>query len=157
MAIVPAIHLAAQNVYRVGKSLYGYRRRFGSITQRSAVSDMVDLRDIGLEALARCDGSASDKFWLTVFGKIFWRARHVCARVDRASFRRASDILRAMAGDYQAAVRSLAPRSDREVVELEAFDFAVRVDRSLHQVKGVAKMILRRRLDHHQRERRVDH
>lgn len=155
MAIVPSIHLLAQNVYRVSEPLYGYRRRFGSITQKSALSDMHDLHAIGLEALGHCDGSETDDFWLTIFDKTFQRACHVCARVDGTSFSRASDTLRAIAADHHTAVTSLAKRCGRPVVELQPFDLHVRVDRSVHQVKGIVKKFLNRRLDHYSRERRV--
>jgi Glycosyl transferase family 2 len=155
MAIVPSLHLLAKNVYRVSEPLYGYRRRFGSITQKSALSHMHDLRAIGLEALARCDGSETDDFWLTIFDKAFQRACHVCARVDRTSFPRASETLRTIAADHHTAVTGLAKRFGRQVVELKPFDLHVRVDRLAHQMKGIVKKFLRRRLDHHQRERRV--
>jgi hypothetical protein len=42
----------------------------------------------------------------------------------------------------------------RKVVELAPFDLNVRADRSIHFLKGLVKKVLRRSLDHHQRERR---
>lgn len=155
MAIVPSIYLSARSVYRLCDPLYGYRRRFGSITQNASVSDLQDLRAICLEALARCDGTEMDNFWLTVFDKSFQRACHVCARVDRASFIRASQILQTIAADHHVAVTRLTQRCGRPVAGLKPFDLHMRADRSVHQLKGVLKRFLKRRLDNYQRERRV--
>jgi hypothetical protein len=154
MAVVPSTYLRARSVYRIPSSLIGYRRRFGSITQCASVRDMEDLRTNGKEALGRCDGSELDDYWLTVFDKLFHRACHVCARVDRGSFKAASETLSAMAVDHRKARTKLAERGGREVVELKHFDLNVRADRSIHFLKGLVKKMLRRSLDHHQRERR---
>lgn len=154
MAVVPSTYLRARNVYRIPKPLIGYRRRFGSITQCASVRDVQDLRVNGREALARCDGGEMDDYWLTVFDKLFHRACHVCARVDRGSFKPASEMLAAMAVDHRKARAKLAERSGREVGELKPFDLNVRADRSIHFLKGILKKVLRRSLDHHQRERR---
>ncbi|SPB13689.1 glycosyltransferase [Caballeronia novacaledonica] len=154
MALVPATYLRASSIYRIPKPLIGYRRRFGSITQTAKLRDMHDLRVSGQEALARCDGSETDDFWLTVFDKLFHRACHVCARVDRASFKQASETLTAMAVDHRTKRETLTAHGGREVVELAPFDLNVRTDRSIHFLKGLVKKVLRRSLDHHQRERR---
>ena len=155
MAVVPSIHLAANRAYRISEPLYGYRRRFGSITQKATLSDMRDLRAIGLEALERCCGRETDNYWLTVFDKIFRRACHVCARVDGMSFAEASETLRMIAGDHHTLVTGLARHGGQPVAELKPFHLQVRVDRSVHQVKGIVKKFLRRRLDSYQRERRA--
>ncbi|SAK67197.1 glycosyl transferase family 2 [Caballeronia ptereochthonis] len=154
MAVVPSTYLRASSIFRIPTPLIGYRRRFGSITQRASIDDMRDLRTNGREALARCDGGELDDYWLTVFDKLFHRACHVCARVDRGSFKQASETLSAMAVDHRKTRAKLAERSGREVVELKPFDLNVRADRSIHFLKGLVKKMLRRSLDHHQRERR---
>ncbi|MFM0327522.1 glycosyltransferase family 2 protein [Caballeronia glebae] len=154
MALVPSTYLRASSIYRIPTPLIGYRRRFGSITQTAKLRDMQNLRVTGQEALARCDGGEMDDFWLTVFDKLFHRACHVCARVDRASFKQASETLTAMAVDHRKMREKLTERSGREVVELAPFDLNVRADRSIHFLKGLVKKVLRRSLDHHQRERR---
>ena len=154
MAVVPSTYLRANSIYRIASPLIGYRRRFGSITQCATLDDVQDLRTNGREALARCEGSELDDYWLTVFDKLFHRACHVCARVDRASFRRASETLSAMAVDHRKVRTRLAERNGREVVELKPYDLNVRADRSIHFLKGLVKKMLRRSLDHHQRQRR---
>lgn len=153
-AVVPSTYLRASSLYRVPTPLIGYRRRFGSITQCASLNDVEDLHLNGREALARCNGGEMDDYWLTVFDKLFHRACHVCARVDRASFKQASETLSAMAVDHRKTRTTLAERSGREVVELKPFDLNVRADRSIHFLKGLVKKVLRRSLDHHQRERR---
>ncbi|BCQ27734.1 glycosyltransferase (plasmid) [Caballeronia sp. NK8] len=153
-ALVPSTYLRASSLYRIPTPLIGYRRRFGSITQCASLRDVEDLRANGKEALARCDGGEMDEFWLTVFDKLFHRACHVCARVDRASFKHASETLNAMAVDHRTTRATLTARSGREVGELAPFDLNVRADRSIHFLKGLVKKMLRRSLDHHQRERR---
>ncbi len=154
IAVVPSLYLRAKRFYRVAEPLIGYRRRFGSITQKATLRDMQDLHLNGREALARCDGGDLDDFWLTVFDKIFSRACHVCARVDRASFRQASETLSAMAADHRKTRAKLTERSGRQVMALKPFDLNVRADRSIHFLKGLVKKVLRRSLDHHQRARR---
>jgi len=154
MALIPSLYLRAKRFYRVAEPLIGYRRRFGSITQKATLRDMHDLRANGREALARCDGGDMDDFWLMVFDKVFQRACHVCARVDRASFRQASETLSEMAADHRNARAKLAERNGRQVVELKPFDLNVRADRSMHFLKALVKKVLRRSLDHHQRARR---
>ncbi|VXB06354.1 Glycosyl transferase family 2 [Burkholderia sp. 8Y] len=154
MALIPSIFLRAKRFYRIAEPLIGYRRRFGSITQKSTLHDMRDLQVNGVEALARCDGGEMDDFWLAVFDKIFHRACHVCARVDRASFREASEILSRMAADHRDTRARLGERNGRQVVELKPFDLDVRKDRSIHFLKSLVKKVLRRSLDHHQRARR---
>lgn len=154
MAVIPSMYLRATRYFRVSEPLLGYRRRFGSITQKATLHDMRDLRINGQEALARCNGGEMDDFWLTVFDKVFQRACHVCARVDRASFREASDTLSEMAADHRETRARLAERNGREVVELRPFDLNVRADRSVHFLKSLVKKVLRRSLDHHQRARR---
>jgi glycosyltransferase involved in cell wall biosynthesis len=153
-AVVPSTYLRGSSLYRIPAPLIGYRRRFGSITQCASLHDVEDLRINGREALARCDGGELDDYWLTVFDKLFHRACHVCARVDRGSFKQASETLSAMALDHRKTRAKLAERNGREVVELKHFDLNVRADRSIHFLKGLVKKILRRSLDHHQRERR---
>ncbi len=154
MALVPSTYLRAKSIYRIPAPLIGYRRRFGSITQTAKLRDMHNLRLTGQEALARCDGSDMDDFWLTVFDKLFQRACHVCARVDRASFKQASETLTAMAVDHRKMREKLTEGGKRQVVELKPFDLNVRADRSIHFLKGLVKKVLRRSLDHHQRARR---
>ena len=154
-AVVPSIYLRASNIYRIQTPLIGYRRRFGSITQSASLRDMRDLRANGQEALARCEGTERDDFWLTIFDKLFRRACHVCARVDRGSFKQASETLATMAVDHRKTREKLAEQSGREVVELAPFDLNVRADRSIHFLKGLVKKMLRRSLDHHQRARRA--
>lgn len=153
-AIVPSTYLRADSLYRIPKPLIGYRRRYGSITQRFTLRDVQDLRVNGKEALARCDGSDMDDFWLTLFDKMFRRACYVGARVDRRSFKQASETLTAMAVDHRKTRATLAERSGREVVELAPFDLHVRADRSIHFLKGLMKKLLKRSLDRHQRARR---
>jgi glycosyltransferase involved in cell wall biosynthesis len=153
-AIMPSIYLRADSFYRIPEPLIGYRRRFGSITQVSSLRDVRDLRVNGQEALAHCEGNENDDFWLTIFDKTFHRACHVCARVDRASFREASETLAAMASDHRQTREKIAERGGREVVALAPFDLTVRKDRSIHFLKGLVKKFLRRSLDHHQRARR---
>ena len=150
-----SIYLRASSIYRIPTPLIGYRRRFGSITQTASLRDVRDLRANGQEALARCEGNEMDEFWLTVFDKTFRRACHVCARVDRASFKQASETLEGMALDHRQTREKLAGRGGREVVALAPFDLNVRADRSIHFLKGLVKKMLRRSLDHHQRERRT--
>ncbi len=154
MALMPSLYLLANRIYRIAEPLIGYRRRFGSITQKATLHDMRDLQVNGVEALARCDGGEMDDFWLAVFDKVFQRACHVCARVDRASFREASEILSDMAADHRNTRARLAERNGRTVVELKPFDLNVRTDRSIHFLKSLVKKVLRRSLDRHQRERR---
>lgn len=154
-AVVPSIYLRTSSIYRIPTPLIGYRRRFGSITQTASLRDVRDLRANGQEALARCEGNEMDEFWLTVFDKTFRRACHVCARVDRASFKQASETLEGMALDHRQTREKLAGRGGREVVALAPFDLNVRADRSIHFLKGLVKKMLRRSLDHHQRERRT--
>ncbi|MDR5774400.1 glycosyltransferase family 2 protein [Caballeronia sp. LP006] len=154
MAVVPSMYLRASSIYRIADPLIGYRRRFGSITQKATLTDMKDLRTNGLEALARCDGGEMDDYWLTIFDKAFHRACHVCARVDRGQFKAASETLAAMAVDHRRTRAKLSERNGREVVALKPFDFNVRADRSIYFIKGLLKKMLRRSLDHHQRERR---
>ncbi|SAL24539.1 glycosyl transferase family 2 [Caballeronia arvi] len=153
-AVVPSTYLRASNIYRLATPLIGYRRRFGSITQLASLRDVRDLRANGQEALARCEGNEMDDFWLTIFDKTFGRACFVCARVNRASFKEASETLEAMAVDHRETRERIAGRGGREVVALAPFDLNVRADRSIHFLKGLVKKVLRRRLDHHQRERR---
>lgn len=154
MALMPSLFLRAKRFYRIAEPLIGYRRRFGSITQKATLNDMRDLQVNGVEALARCDGTEMDDFWLAVFDKVFHRACHVCARVDRASFREASHILSEMAADHRKTRARLAERNGRQVVELKPFDLNVRTDRSIHFLKSLVKKLLRRSLDRHQRVRR---
>jgi glycosyltransferase involved in cell wall biosynthesis len=154
MAVSPSLYLKAGSVYRVASPLIGYRRRFGSITQKAAVRDMQDLRTNGQEVLARCNGSKLDEFWLTVFDKLFQRARFVCARVEPGSFKKASDILDAMGGDHRQARSTLATKGGPDVVELRQSDFDLRADRSIYFLKGLVKKVLRRSVDHQQRARR---
>jgi hypothetical protein len=153
-AVVPSTYLRASNIYSIPAPLIGYRRRFGSITQCAKLRDVIDLRANGEEALARCGGGEMDDFWLTIFDKTFRRACFVCARVDRASFKQASETLAAMAADHRKTRARLAERGGREVVALAPFDLNVRADRSIHFLKGLVKKMLRRSLDHHQRARR---
>jgi glycosyltransferase involved in cell wall biosynthesis len=153
MAIVPSLYLRAKNIYSVSEPLIGYRRRFGSITQKASLRDMNDLRENGLEALNRCDGGEYDEYWLTVFNKAFHRACHVCARVDRPSFKPASESLTQMATDHRNARARLKQRGGREVVNLERYALNVRADRYMHFLKGLVKKMLRRSLDHQQRPR----
>jgi glycosyltransferase involved in cell wall biosynthesis len=154
MATMPQLFLRAKTIYRVASPLIGYRRRFGSITQKAALRDMRDLRTNGIEALARCDGSELDDYWLTVFDRLFQRARHVCARVDHGSFRQATEVLSAMSSDHRKTCTTLAARDGRKVETLSAFDLNLRADRSIFFLKGLVKKVLRRSLDHHARERR---
>ncbi|MDR5740439.1 glycosyltransferase family 2 protein [Caballeronia sp. LZ016] len=154
MAVIPSMYLRASRYYRVSEPLIGYRRRFGSITQKATLRDMRDLCINGQEALARCNGGDRDDFWLTVFDKVFERACHVCARVDRASFKQASQTLSQMAEMHRNTRAKLTGRSGREIVGLKPFDLNVRADRSVHFLKGLVKKVLRRSLDHRQRARR---
>jgi glycosyltransferase involved in cell wall biosynthesis len=154
MAVTPTLYLRAASIYRVALPLIGYRRRFGSITQKAALRDMRDLRTNGLEALAQCKGGEMDQYWLTVFDKLFQRARHVCARVSRGSFRQASDILIAMVNDYRLAHATLPVDAASELMQLKQSGFDLRADRSMYLLKGIVKRVLRRSLDHHQRARR---
>jgi glycosyltransferase involved in cell wall biosynthesis len=156
IAVVPSLYLKARSIYRVASPLIGYRRRFGSITQKAALRDMRDLRENGQEALARCNGSDLDEYWLTVFDKLFQRARHVCARVEHGSFRQASDILASMGEDHRKARAELAMRGRlaQNSYELKESDFDVRADRSIYFLKGIVKKMLRRSLDRQQRARR---
>jgi glycosyltransferase involved in cell wall biosynthesis len=153
MAVVPSLYLRASRIYRVAEPLIGYRRRFGSITQKASLHDMDDLRATGLEALKRCDGGDFDDYWLTVFRKAFKRACHVCARVDRHSYRPAADTLSMMAADHGNTRAKLAQRNGRDVVKLEPYELTVRADRYVNFLKGLVKRVLNRRLDHHQRAR----
>ena len=59
-----------------------------------------------------------------------------------------------MAVDHRKMREKLTAHGGREVVELAPFDLNVRADRSIHFLKGLVKKVLRRSLDHHQRERR---
>jgi glycosyltransferase involved in cell wall biosynthesis len=156
MAIVPTLYLRANSIYRISAPLLGYRRRFGSITQKAGLRDMRDLRANGLEALARCKGNELDAYWLKVFDKVFHRACHVCARVEHGSFRQASQTLSELANDHRQATEKLAARGGTRVVELKHSDLNVRADRSIYFLKGLVKKVLRRSLDHHQRARRPD-
>ncbi len=149
MAIAPSLCLKAKNVFRVALPLIGYRRRFGSITQKAVLRDMRDLRLNGQEALARCNGGELDEFWLKVYDKLYQRARFVCARVEHGQFRQASAVLASMTDDHRSARNTLAARGGMRVVELKYSGLNLRADRSMHFLKGIVKKVLRRRLDHH--------
>jgi hypothetical protein len=155
MAILPPLYLRANSIYRIAAPLIGYRRRFGSITQKARLRDMEDLRINGREALARCNGGELDAFWLTIFDKLFQRACHVCARVEYGAFKPASETLASMYDDHCQARKALAARGGSEVTELSPFDLNVRTDRSIHMLKGLVKKVLRRSLDHQPRARRT--
>jgi glycosyltransferase involved in cell wall biosynthesis len=155
MAVLPSLYLRAESIYRIAEPLIGYRRRFGSITQKARLRDMDDLRNNGREALARCNGGELDAFWLTVFDKIFQRACHVCARVEYGAFKAASETLSAMFDDHRQTRQTLAARGQSEVMELKPFDLNVRTDRSIHMIKGLVKKVLRRSMDHQPRARRA--
>ena len=150
-AVLPSVYLRARSVYYVTKPLICYRRRFGSITQTHLLQQVHDLHVTGLEALARCNGGEHDEFWHTVYRKVFRRACHVSARVDRAVFRDALNVLGQMAIDYQVATR--AARRGREVGSLGRFISAVRADRCVFLVKELGKKVLRRELYRSQQER----
>jgi hypothetical protein len=155
MAIMPSLYLRTQRIHRLAEPLIGYRRRFGSITQKASLNDMKDLRTVGVEALSHCDGGERDDYWLTVFDKAFQRACHVCARVDHASFKAASATLASMAADHHSARDRLAARSGRPIGQLRPYELNVRTDRCVHFVKGLVKRVLKRSLDHQQRPRHV--
>jgi hypothetical protein len=145
------VYLRARSIYYVTKPLICYRRRFGSITQNHLLQQVHDLHSTGREALARCNGGEHDEFWHTVYRKVFRRACHVSARVDRAVFRDALNVLGQMAIDYQGATR--AARRGREVGSLGRFISAVRADRCVFMVKELGKKVLRRNLYRSQQER----
>jgi hypothetical protein len=154
MAVMPSIYMRAHSVFRIGTPLLGYRRRFGSITQRASLRDLRDLRTNGLEALAQCSHSEAADFWLRVFNNNFERACHVGARVDRGSFREALDILFAMAADRREAYSDQGQATPRHNAELGRLHLKVGMDRLVHLLKRMVKKALRRRLDRQARPRR---
>ncbi|CAN7463730.1 glycosyltransferase [Caballeronia sp. LjRoot34] len=154
-AVLPSVYLRARNVFQIAEPLICYRRRFGSITQQSRARDVYDLQKAGEEALTHCNGGEHDDYWLTLFHHMFYRACHVCARVDRASFDDALSTLHQMTVDHRRALFALRQRSGIKHKPLERFELKLRVDRSIHRLKGQAKKVLRRSLDRHQRARIV--
>ena len=152
-AVLPSVYLRARNVFQIAESLICYRRRFGSITQQSRLRDVHDLQKAGEEALMHCNGGEHDEYWLTLFHHMFYRACHVAARVDRVSFDDALSTLNKMASDHRRALLSLPPQSGITHKPLEPFELKLRVDRSIHRLKGQAKKVLRRSLDRQQRAR----
>jgi Glycosyl transferase family 2 len=154
-AVLPSVYLRARNVFQIAEPLICYRRRFGSITQQSRVRDVHDLRKAGEEALTHCNGGEHDDYWLTLFHHMFYRACYVSARVDRASFDDARSTLHQMDVDHRRALLALPQRSGIEHKPVKRFELQLRVDRSIHQLKGQAKKVLRRSLDRQQRARIV--
>jgi len=150
-AVMPSVYLRAHNVYQVADRLIGYRRRYGSITQQAPLRDVRDLLLTGDEALARCNGSERDEYWLTVFYKLFHRACHVSARVDGSSFDDALSIVKQMASHHQGTLRRLPRPADAGREPLGRFEWSVRLDRGVYFAKRLAKKILRRELDRRQR------
>ena len=154
IAVVPSVYLSADSVYKIARPLIGYRRRFGSITQGSPVQDVLDLQVTGREVLEKIKDGEQKEFWLTIFRKLFSRACHICARVDRASFSDGLVTIRQMAADYEKIQAALADRHASSTESLGRFTLNVRTDRSLHFVKSFAKKVLRRRdQDRYHRER----
>jgi hypothetical protein len=57
--------------------------------------------------------------------------------------------------DHRRALLALPQRSGIEHKPVKRFELQLRVDRSIHQLKGQAKKVLRRSLDRQQRARIV--
>jgi hypothetical protein len=153
IAVVPSVYLSAHSVYKIARSLIGYRRRFGSITQRAPVQHVRDLQATGREVLEKITDGEQEEFWLTIFRKLFRRACHICARVDRASFSDGFVTIKQMAADYEKIQAASAERHVSSTGSLGRFALTVRTDRSMHFAKTLVKKVLRRDLDRHHRER----
>lgn len=153
IAVVPSVYLSAHSMYKIARPLIGYRRRFGSITQGAPVQDVRDLQVTGREVLEKITGGEQEEFWLTIFHKLFRRACHICARVDRASFSEGFLTIKQMAADYEKIQIAWAERHASSTESLGRFALTVRTDRSMHFAKTLAKKVLRRGLDRHHRER----
>jgi glycosyltransferase involved in cell wall biosynthesis len=153
IAVVPSVYLSADSVYKIARPLIGYRRRFGSITQGSPVQDVRDLQVTGREVLEKITDSEQKEFWLTIFRKLFRRACHICARVDRASFGDGLVTIKQMAADYEKIQAASDERHASSTESLGPFALVVRTDRSMHFAKTLAKKILRRDSGRHHRER----
>jgi glycosyltransferase involved in cell wall biosynthesis len=153
MAVMPSIYMRAHSVFRISSPLLGYRRRFGSITQKASLRDIKDLRTNGLEALAQCSRGEATDFWLRVFNNNFERACHVGARVDRGSFGEALDTLFAMAADRRNACSDPGRATPRHSTEFGRLHLKVGIDRFVFLLKRMIKKPLRRRLDRQARPR----
>jgi len=153
IAVVPSVYLSAHSMYKIARPLIGYRRRFGSITQGAPVQDVRDLQTTGREVLEKITDGEQEEFWLTIFRKLFIRACHICARVDRASFSDGFVTIKQMAADYEKIQAAWAERHASSTESLGRFGLTVRTDRSMHFAKILAKKVLRRDLDRHHRER----
>jgi hypothetical protein len=153
MAVMPSIYMRAHSVFRISSPLLGYRRRFGSITQKASLRDIKDLRTNGLEALAQCSRGEATDFWLRVFNNNFERACHVGARVDRGSFGEALDTLFAMAADRRNACSDPGRATPRHSTEFGRLHLKVGIDRFVYLLKRMIKKPLRRRLDRQARPR----
>jgi hypothetical protein len=153
IAVVPSVYLSAHSMYKIARPLIGYRRRFGSITQGAPVQDVRDLQVTGREVLQKITNGEQEEFWLTIYHKLFRRACHICARVDRASFSDGFVTIKQMAADYEKIQVARAEGHASRTGSLGRFALAVRADRAMNFAKTLAKKCLRRGLDRQPRER----
>ena len=153
IAVVPSVYLSAHSMYKIARPLIGYRRRFGSITQGAPVQDVRDLQATGREVLEKITDGEQEEFWMTIFHKLFRRACHICARVDRASFSEGFLTIKQMAADYEKIQVARAEGHASRTGSLGRFALAVRADRAMNFAKTLAKKCLRRGLDRQPRER----
>jgi glycosyltransferase involved in cell wall biosynthesis len=134
---IPLVYTKARTLHRLSEQLYFYRRRAGSITQNATPHTVKSLAICAEEALAHCDASVTDPYWIAIFHKMFSYACLQASKVNTSAFAESLKIIEATAARYRAFTEQR-----KEPLPPLRFHMRIFADRRVFRTKSMIKRLL---------------
>ena len=147
VAVLPSWYVDADLVVRTPLVLVGHRLRAGSIMHTPTLSECADWAECAHEALQRCDGSGTDRFWVTVAQKSVEGMCATAATVPARQFRAALVLARAERDACLTQLAALArPGGGAEAAVFRAHVTSIPRIRTRVMVRSLARRAVGRHL-----------